>query len=240
MLHSFKGLVAVEAACVEHIVGFEDGFALFWVEAVAAHAHAVEAADGVGIHGHEVGWYIHADACLATYHDEFSNAGELVDDYGAAEECEVLNGDVPSQKNVVDEGDAVADLAVVCDVGTCHEEATIADFRAAAFFGAAVDGGVFADDAIGTDLHVAYGTWLECGVLWFRTDDGAVADFAMRPDDGVAGEDGVSLYGAACAELHVLFDDGAGADGYVFCDVSLGVYDGGWVDHKVPRCSLLL
>ena len=57
-----------------------------------------------------------------------------------------------AEQNVVGEGDAVADLAIVRDVSARHQETTLADFcEATVVLGAGIDGDVFANVAVGAD-----------------------------------------------------------------------------------------
>ena len=80
---------------------------------------------------------IAGDAANASHHNAFADLHELMDRRVAADEGAAADADVTAEHGVVRKGDVVANVAIMRDVGTDHEEATFADpCNLAAGFGA--------------------------------------------------------------------------------------------------------
>lgn len=146
-----------------------------------------------------------------------------MNDDGSAEEGTVGDFDIAGQKRVVDEGDVIADGAVVGEVNASHEVVVVAEGGRCSGAGAAVNGDVFADGIAGADPDVADDAGLEGGVLGFCADDCSITDFIVGTDRGVSGYNGMGLNLAAVPDLNVLIDNDAGTDLAILTDACVGV-----------------
>src|SRR5262249_56471804 len=85
-------------------------------------------------------------------HRQAADPHALLDRGMAGEDAGVFEDDVAAQERPVDQGAAVADAAVVADVGADHEQVAVADpGLALALDGAPVDGDVLAEDVAVAD-----------------------------------------------------------------------------------------
>ena len=122
------------------------------------------------------------DAANASHHNAFADLHELMDRRVAPDEGAAADADVTAEHGVVRKGDVVANVAIMRDVGTDHEEATFADpCNPAADFGADIHGNAFAylaacsDNELGRFAAIVDRLWRRAERRK-RIDDGPFAD----------------------------------------------------------------
>src|SRR5262249_6714657 len=150
-----------------------------------------------------------------------ADADELMDDRIAGDDDIVFEETVAGEHRAVGEDAAVADDAIVGDVGADHDEVIVAKQCLERAGGAAMDGGVFADDVVVADLDRGAFT-LVFEVLRGVADDGAgVNDVSLahgdrakevgaRTDDAVVAQDDVAFEISKSTDFAVFADDGFG------------------------------
>src|SRR5690606_11884329 len=206
---------------------------LFARETAALQAHDIEAAE-VGVvadrrtERDEIGRHqgARADERVA------AGAGVLVDGGQATEESVVADLSVAADSGGLSHDDVVVDDAIVGDVAIAHDQTIIADRRdAAPAHGAAVNGGVFADDVVVADDELRRFAPVRqilrrAAEAYERPDGVALAEFGVALDEDVRDEL------RALADLHVRANHAAWADLHVGAEFGAIVDDGGFVDLR--------
>ena len=90
------------------------------------------------------------------HHHQSSDVHELVKCRSTAQKRSVVHAHVTGQQTIVRDNDIVSDLAIVSDMRSDHQEILVADFRRAALGGAAMNGAVFADNIVVSDLDLRF------------------------------------------------------------------------------------
>src|SRR5262249_34694263 len=112
-----------------------------------------------------------------------------------------------------------ADLTIVPDMGSDHEEAAVADTgQPAAVFGPEIHGHVLADIAAGPDDEPGRSAAV-LDRLRRRSKRGERIDRGVAADGRVAGQVDVGNQPTAVADHDILSDHAIGADGHVTADL---------------------
>ena len=139
----------------------------------------------------------------------------------------VADGDVARERGVVDENDVVADLTVMGDVRSHHQQAVRADTRdKTTSRGAGIDGHVLADDGVRSDVEAALLAVIFL-VLRDVTDGGEGKHLAGVADRRPAGDRDMRMQHDAVAELHLRSDNAERPDLDIGAEVSVRVDHGG-------------
>ena len=166
-----------------------------------------------------------ADGLVAGDDGEAADTDELVDGRPAAHESFVADGDMPAQQDGIGKDNIRADMAIMTDMATDHEHASVAD--AGGMFWSGIDGAVYGsgfadDDVVADDQPSASAVVFE--VLRGEPDisggtDTAVfanscmaMDMTMLIDDGAGAKRDVGFNDAVSADLHIVGKLGAGID----------------------------
>jgi hypothetical protein len=145
----------------------------------------------------------------------FPDATELMDRAEGADLGVIFDGDMAGESGAVDEDGVIADEAIVGDMGVGHDQVVAADAgNRAAFYGAAIDRGKFAEFIFVADFEGnAFAPVSE--VLRVAADDGERIHVIFLAEARGALDHRVVVEATAVAELDFVANDGVGADGYV-------------------------
>ena len=187
-------------------------------------ADHVDAADlrGVAFHEHERRHVVHdarqaADIAMSTHRYE------LVQPHSTRDRGERLDVDVPGEHRVIRHQNAVAEHAVVPDMGAGHQEVIRADARDALFLGAgSVDRHGLANHVAVADLDPRWLSFVRV-VLRIAADDREGMDDVLFAQAGVPQDANVGDQPGAAADTHVGADHAVGPDLHVVGDVGAGV-----------------
>src|SRR5436305_6898798 len=148
----------------------------------------------------------------------------LLDRGKPAEDRVLADLAMAAERRMVDHQNIVGDDAIMRHMGADHQEAFVPDDGAAAATGgAAVDRGIFADDAIAAD-HDRGRLVAIAGVLRLAADRGEREYPAARTDFGSSADAGMRMNDSAGAEHDVGTDHGIGADPNAFAEAG-AVFD---------------
>jgi hypothetical protein len=114
-------------------------------------------------------------------HDDPSNPDALVKARPTADECAVVDSNMPGEQRIIHNDHAVTNPAVVPDVNAGHEEIAIAKNCRASFRGAAMDGAMLTNHVGIANRNSALGLRLEIEILRCTSDDRAVPDEITAP-----------------------------------------------------------
>lgn len=228
--NSLKGRRAGQALGVEELIGIFERTEGFRAESVgmAADSHGVETAhhEVFHTHRHHVGRRILAELSAAADHREGADMGELENGGGAANDGVVLNDAFAGDLDAVGHDDVVTQHASVGNVAIGHDQAIGTDHRFGTVSRALVDGGTFADDGAGADLHIGSVAGAPFQILRLRADAG------LREDLTFFAQSGVALYGGVMAELYAPANHGIRADVRKRTNLGLGVDLGTFTDER--------
>ncbi len=178
----------------------------------AAEPDGVDADEEVAEIGGNEGGDVFVEAGAPGDHGAAADAHELVEDTAAAEHGTFSDINVAGEKAVVGDDDVVGQGHVMSQVGADHEKAIASDGSGGAFFGAAMDGDVFAKAVAVADADFAVDSRRVCKILRCRADNAAVADEITFAHGDVFFDDRVGLHDATRTNGHVIADDGVRAD----------------------------
>src|ERR1700730_8571832 len=197
----------------QHLIGAAQGLNVLAREAAALQSHDVEADQtGPVAHHHTVGNYVALDASEAADHRMCADAGELMRRREPGEKCVVTHRDVTREEDVVRHDDMVAEMAVMGDVGSRHEQAIVSHPRHHAAAGSAgVHGDMLADDVAAAD-HQGGILALVFQVLRLVADRGERENPRAGADAGAAGDDDVGEQLDLLAQLDLGADDAIRSD----------------------------
>ncbi len=215
----------------EFFVSCLDGADVIFGEAATLQAHEVDAtgSGGIAIHDHE-GRDVLDDFGTASNDRVGSDAAELVHGGQTGDDDVVLDDDVAGEADGIGEDDVIAELAIVGDVRIAEQQVVGADARGQFLEGAAMDGGVFAEDVVIADFQIGgLGDVFE--VLGFSSDGGEGEKLVAAADFRVSFDDDVRVEHAIIAQLDVRANHAEGADADIFPDPGVGRNNGGGVDH---------
>jgi hypothetical protein len=104
-------------------------------------------------------------------------------DYAAATDKDpVVNFDITPEQHVIRQDYVVPQSGIVAQVRTNHEQIVRSDKRNRSFFRASMDGAVFPDNIVLTNLHPGAGIWIKAQILWERADHRSVPNPIILSD----------------------------------------------------------
>src|SRR5258707_10416629 len=99
-----------------------------------------------------------------------------------AEECCIVHTHVPGQQTIVRDDDVVSNQAIVTDMRACHQEVLIADFGGAPLRAAAMDGTVFTNHVVVSDLDLRFSVRRERKILRRGANNAALSEEISKAD----------------------------------------------------------
>ena len=201
-----------------------DGINLLAGKATTTQTYKIDSAVCDGLAScDDVGRDLFAALASALYHHVATDAAELVDEYGRADDCEVVYDNLTSELGLVTNDTAITYDSIVCYVYALHEKVVAAYDSSTLGCCASVDGYIFTDGVVVTNLCCSlFATELE--VLRYSTDDCAgeygvaianartVEDVGIGHDDVVVANHNITVNVHEGTNLHILADNGFGVD----------------------------
>ena len=152
-LDALYGHGCIEATLIDVAVGLMDGINLLASEAATAQTYEVEAAVSDGLAGgNDIGRNLLATLTATLHHYVATDATELVDEHGRADDGKVVNDNLACQLCLVANDTAVAHDSVVRYMYTFHEQVVAAHDGAPLGCSASVDGHVLAYGVVVANL----------------------------------------------------------------------------------------
>src|SRR5215475_2034593 len=182
-------------------------------EAAPAHADHIEPIEhGALGDGKAERNDVGTDTTHTGHHGALTDAHELMDGGGAAKDDPIAQHDVTAKYSVVGQDHVIANVAIVPDMSTDHEEAAVAHMREpAAIFGAGVHGDMLANVTAGADLEPRRSAAI-LDRLRRRAERRERIDLGARSDAGMAGHVNMSDQGASLADHNIRADHAIGTD----------------------------
>ena len=144
----------------------------------------------------------------------------------------IAHGDVATQHGIVGECHDISHLAIMADVGTGHEKASVADLGdPAAIFGAGVHGDAFANSALSPDDEPRRAAAVS-DRLRRRAERSKRIDRGLRSHGRVAGEVDVREQPASRSDRNLRPDDAIGTDLDVLGDFRGTLHACGWMNAR--------
>lgn len=217
-------LAGVESALVEQAVGLVYLFDAGVAESASAKANGIHALVTQGFaRDDDEGGHIFANEGAATDHRVGADFDKLVHCRESAQNRPIANFYVASERNVVDQNYVVANDAVVGNVGIGHDEAFFAQDGFAECFGAAVNGGSFADYAAIAQKNLAVFS-AEFQVLGHSAYHSVLVDAAVFAQPGAGKHVAAAHDPGSVAQHAVLFDHCEGIDSDVSGQFGVGMH----------------
>jgi hypothetical protein len=155
-----------------------------------------------------------------------------------AEQRVVPDLHMSGQLNPVGQHHVVADVTIVRDVGVGTDPTVTAhDGDAPALCRGDVEGAVLLERVVVTDLQARRLTLVSL-VLRYGADGRELVHAVVAAETGVAGNHRVRADRGAGPDLHVLVDDGVGADLDAGGELGTPMHDGGRMNHGLALTAL--
>lgn len=218
----FNGLIDIQPAAIEQIVGAFDIEAFPTADALAAHPNGIDATDNIDDEADGEGRYIFAPGCAAPDHAHFSNAQKLVKNSTPTEDDIIPDRDIARQEAVIGHDSAITNRDIVSEMHAAHQEVAIPNTGDRAFGGASMDRHILAESIVITDHHLTVDLASMVKILRRRANDGSIADKISGSEGDAVRENGMSLNGAVVAKSDSLVDNGIGANFDILSKDGLG------------------
>jgi hypothetical protein len=118
----------------------------------------------------------------------------------------ILDHHVTGQQRTVGQNNAIADPAVVSDMGMRHDKVIVADQRRGALFGSTVNGRVFPNQIVFSDADSALNFFFEAPILRYMSDNSPHMNFCVLADFSGTGDVGMGInfdpFGKSDAIIH--------------------------------------
>ena len=140
------------------------------------------------------------------------------------------DGAVTGDLHRIAEDIAIADQAVVRDVGPLHQDVLTADLGGDVPARSSADDDILTDDIAVADDE-GRGLSLPGEVLGRSSEDSVLVDGVALTNTGAVHQADVGIYGAVIPDDYIVFDIGEGVDLHTLPDLGTRSYIGLWTDH---------